>query len=231
MRLRTSVTASRQHSQFVPRPVSRELTSAGETVVEGVYHRLSPIYDLVFGAPLQPGRVAAIRRMAISPGDHVLEVGAGTGLNFPLYPRGCQVTAIDLSGPMLERARTRIDRDGLRHIELVEQDAARMSFASDVFDAVYAPYVMSAVADPIRVAREMRRVCRPGGRIVILNHFRSTNPLLSWLESALSPVTVHVGFRLDLSLTHLLEQARLRAASVETANFPPLWSLVTCIKD
>jgi phosphatidylethanolamine/phosphatidyl-N-methylethanolamine N-methyltransferase len=225
------VTTSRQHSQFVPRPVAPELTSASEAVAEGVYHRLSPIYDLVFGAPLQPGRIAAIRRMAIRPGDHVLEVGAGTGLNFPLYPRGCRVTAIDLSGPMLERARTRIDRDGLRHIELAEQDAATMSFASDVFDAVYAPYVMSAVADPIRVAREMRRVCRLDGRIVILNHFRSTNPLLSSFEHAFSPLTVHVGFRLDLDLTEFLEQAQLRAASVERVNFPPMWSLVTCIKD
>lgn len=226
------MTASRQQSQFVPRPISRELASAGAgaAVADGVYRRLSPTYDLVFGAPLQPGRIAAIRRMAIRPGDHILEVGAGTGLNFPLYPRGCHVTAIDLSGPMLERARIRLERTRLKQIELVEQDAAKMSFASDVFDSVYAPYVMSAVTDPIRVAREMRRVCRPGGRIVILNHFRSTNPLLSWLECALSPVTVHVGFRLDLDLSLLLEQADLRAASIEKVNIPPMWSLVTCIK-
>ena len=108
---------------------------------------------------------------------------------------------------MLNRARRRVARQGFAHVELLEQDAARMSFRNDSFDSVYAPYVMSVVVDPIRVAREMRRVCRPGGRIVILNHFRSTNPLLSRLERATSPLTVHVGFRLDLSLTELLRQA------------------------
>jgi phosphatidylethanolamine/phosphatidyl-N-methylethanolamine N-methyltransferase len=234
LRLTKSVTAfhSQQRSQFAPAPFSRELTSgAPDAAGDGAYRRLSPIYDLVFGAPLQPGRAAAIRRMAIGPGDRILEIGAGTGLNFPLYPQDCHVTAIDLSGPMLERAQARIEQARISHIELLEQDAADMRFANDAFDSVYAPYVMSAVADPIRVAREMQRVCRPGGRIVILNHFRSTNPLVSRLEATLSPLTVHVGFRLDLDLGRVLEQAHLRPASIEKVNLPPMWSLVTCLKD
>ena len=204
--------------------------AGGNAFIDGVYARLSPVYDMIFGAPLQPGRIAAVRQMAICPGDRVLEVGAGTGINAPLYPQDCHVTAIDLSAPMLDRARRRVARQGLAHIELLEQDAARMTFRNDSFDSVYAPYVMSVAVDPIRVAREMRRVCRPGGRIVILNHFRSTNPVLSKLERATSPLTVHVGFRLDLSLTELLRQADLWPASVERVNFPPMWSLVTCIK-
>jgi phosphatidylethanolamine/phosphatidyl-N-methylethanolamine N-methyltransferase len=219
-----------EHLAAHPKVATRPVAAGGNAFIDSVYARLSPVYDVIFGAPLQPGRIAAVRQMAIHPGDRVLEVGAGTGINAPLYPHDCHVTAIDLSAPMLERARRRVARQGLAHVELLEQDAARMTFQSDSFDSVYAPYVMSVVADPVRVAREMRRVCRPGGRIVILNHFSSTNRLLSSVERASSPLTVHVGFRLDLSLTELLRRADLWPASVERVNFPPMWSLVTCIK-
>ena len=221
-----------QHEHFAAhrRVTTRPVVAGGDVFIDAVYARLSPVYDVIFGAPLQPGRIAAVRQMGIRPGDRVLEVGAGTGINVPLYPRDCRVTAIDLSAPMLERARRRISRQGLAHVELLEQDAARMTFPNDFFDSVYAPYVMSVVVDPIRVAREMLRVCRPGGRIVILNHFRSTNSVLSRLERAVSPLTVHIGFRLDLALPELLRRADLWPASVEKVNFPPMWSLVTCIK-
>jgi phosphatidylethanolamine/phosphatidyl-N-methylethanolamine N-methyltransferase len=199
--------------------------------VDAAYTRLSPIYDLVFGAPLKQGRLAAIRHMAIRPGDRILEVGAGTAINAPLYPRHCRVTAIDISPAMLERARARLRRLGLTHVELLEQDAAMLPFRDDSFDHVYAPYVMSVVPDPVRVAREMRRVCRPGGRIVILNHFLSAGPLLSRLERAASALTVRLGFTLDLDLRRLLQQARLRPLTIHSVNFPPMWRLVTCVKD
>jgi phosphatidylethanolamine/phosphatidyl-N-methylethanolamine N-methyltransferase len=199
--------------------------------VEGVYDKLAKVYDWVFGPTLHPGRLEAIQRMSIQPGDRILEVGVGTGINVALYPRDCQVTGIDFSASMLEKARDRVARRGARNIKLYQMDAADLKFADDSFDIVYAPYLISVVPDPVRVAREMRRVCRPGGRIIFLNHFLSSNPILSRLERLASPFTVHIGFKSDLDLPAFLAQAALTPVSLEKVNIPRIWSLVTCIKD
>ena len=110
-------------------------------------------------------------------------------------------------------------------------DASHLIFADDSFDIVYAPYLISVVPDPVQVVKEMRRVCRPGGKIIVLNHFRSANPILSRIERAMSPFTVHVGFKSDLDLPGFLAQANLQPISIEKVNFPRIWSLVTCRKD
>jgi phosphatidylethanolamine/phosphatidyl-N-methylethanolamine N-methyltransferase len=214
----------------VPQHDQLSVAAVGNAFVDRVYAKLSPVYDIVFGAALQPGRIAAVERMHIRPGQHVLEVGVGTGINTSLYPRDCRVSAVDLSAPMLEKARERVEREGLWHVRLFEMDAAHLTFRDDSFDCVYAPYLMSVVPDPVAVAREMYRVCRPGGRFVILNHFRSPNPLLSRIEQAISPLTVHVGFKADLDLPGFLAQTGLEPATVERVNYPPIWSLVTVIK-
>ena len=169
--------------------------------------------------------------MAIRPGDRVLEVGVGTGINAALYPTDCSVTGVDLSSSMLERARERVARKGVRNVRLLQMDAQNLKFADDAFDIVYAPYVISVVPDPVAVAAEMRRVCRPGGRIVILNHFRSKNRFGAWLERIISPLTVHIGFKSDLDLPAFLAQAELKPVSIEKVNHPRIWSLVTCVKD
>jgi len=110
-------------------------------------------------------------------------------------------------------------------------DAANLKFADDSFDIVYAPYVISVVPDPVAVTREMRRVCRPGGRIVIVNHFRSDNPVMARIERMISPLTVHVGFKSDLDLPAFLAQAELKPQSIRKVNIPRIWSLVTCVKE
>jgi len=206
------------------------VTAVESDFVERVYERLASVYDLTFGPTLHPGRLHARERMVIASGDRILEVGVGTGINASLYPSHCHVTGIDLSTSMLDKARERVARQGLRNIRLLEMDAAALTFADNSFDIVYAPYLVSVVPDPVHVVKEMRRVCRPGGRIIILNHFRSANPVLSRIERAISPLTVHIGFKADLDLPGFLAQADLQPISIEKVNFPRIWSLVTCVK-
>jgi phosphatidylethanolamine/phosphatidyl-N-methylethanolamine N-methyltransferase len=207
------------------------VTAVENDFVERVYEKLSKVYDLIFGPTLHPGRLVALERMGIKPGDRILEVGVGTGINTSLYPPHCQVTGVDLSSSMLEKARERVAREGHRNVRLLEMDAQNLTFADDSFDIVYAPYLVSVVPDPVQVVREMRRVCRPGGKIIILNHFRSANPILSRVERAISPFTVHIGFKADLDLPGFLAQAELQPVSIEKVNIPRIWSLVTCIKN
>lgn len=207
------------------------VTAVENEFVAGVYEKLANVYDLTFGPALHPGRLVALERMAIKPGDRILEVGVGTGINLPLYPRNCRVTGIDLSTSMLLKARERVLQKGLPNVRLHEMDAANLTFPDDVFDIVYAPYVISVVPDPVRAVREMRRVCRPGGKIVILNHFRSSSPLMAKVERAISPFTVHIGFKSDLDLPGLLAQAELKPLSIQKVSFPRIWSLVTCLKN
>jgi phosphatidylethanolamine/phosphatidyl-N-methylethanolamine N-methyltransferase len=207
------------------------VTAVENDFVANVYEKLASVYDIVFGPVLHPGRVDAIRRMGIMPGDRVLEVGVGTGINAALYPRDCAVTGIDLSSSMLEKAHDRIARKGVRNVRLMQMDAANLKFADDTFDIVYAPYVISVVPDPVAVTREMVRVCRPGGRIVILNHFRSEGRVTAWLERLIAPITPYIGFKSDLDLPAFLVQAGLKPVSIEKVNVPRIWSLVTCVKD
>ena len=205
-------------------------TAVENHFVEGVYDKLAKVYDLTFGPTLHPGRLQAIERMNIQPDERVLEVGVGTGINLSLYPSEAKITGIDYTASMLEKARERVAKKGMRNVRLLQMDAADLKFPDDAFDIVYAPYLISVVPDPVKVAQEMHRVCRPGGRIIFLNHFLSPNPILSRMERLISPMTIHIGFKSDLDLPAFLAQADLKPESIEKVNFPRIWSLVTTIK-
>ena len=207
------------------------VTAVENDFVEGVYEKLASVYDLTFGPTLHPGRVQALQRMQIHPGDTILEVGVGTGINCSMYPSNTEITGIDFSAGMLEKARERVARKGTKNVRLLQMDAQDLKFEDNSFDIVYAPYLISVVPDPVKVACEMRRVCKPGGRIIFLNHFLSPNKLLSKTERMISPLTVHIGFKSDLDLPAFLAQANLHPVSIEKVNIPRIWSLVTCVKD
>ena len=207
------------------------VTTVGTDFVEKVYQNIAQVYDYTYGPTLHPGRLEAIKKMRISPGTEVLEVGVGTGINLSLYPETATVTGIDLSSKMLQKAQGRIDEKGLANCSVMEMDATKMTFAHNSYDVVYAPYVISVVPDPVAVAKEMYRVCRPGGRVVILNHFKSANALMGRIETAISPMTVHIGFTADLDLPEFLKQADLTPVSIEKVNVPKIWTLITVVKD
>src|SRR4051794_10063156 len=138
-------------------------TAVENDFVEAVYDKLAKVYDLAFGPTLHPGRLRALARMNIQPGEQVLEVGVGTGINLSIYPANCSVTGIDFNQAMLEKARERVAEGNIGNVRLLQMDAADLKFADGTFDVVYAPYLVSVVPDPVKVANEMRRVCRPGG--------------------------------------------------------------------
>ncbi|HJZ76682.1 MAG TPA: methyltransferase domain-containing protein [Vicinamibacterales bacterium] len=200
---------------------------ADRPAVQSVYARLAPFYDLIYGATLEHGRRRAMRQLSPQPGDSILEVGVGTGLSALLYPRECRVAAIDLSAPMLARARTRLERHGATHVRLCRMDAGRLAFRDAEFDAVYAPYVLNVVPDPIDVAREMRRVCRPNGRIVLLNHFDFVSA--SRVDRVVGRVARFVsGVDWHLDLHAFLREVDLVAVSTESVNVPRVSSVVVC---
>jgi len=173
--------------------------------VKAAYRRYARIYDAVFGPVLQPGRRALLERLELKPGDRVLEVGVGTGLSLPLYPRRVRITGIDVSREMLEKARARVKRRRLDNVEaLLEMDAEQMAFPDASFDKVVAMYVVSVVARPGRLLEELHRVCRPQGEIFIVNHFRSDNRFLGALEKALSGFSSQLGFHPDFDLREVL---------------------------
>ena len=197
--------------------------------VERAYALYSPIYDFLFDWILHPGRVAAVKLLEIQPDERILEVGIGTGLNLPLYPTRCRLTGIDLSDKMLDKAQAKIEGLGLDNVTLKVMDAAAMDFADGKFDRALATYVISAVPDPLAVLREMRRVVKPGGAIVILNYFRSTSSLVGALEDLVSPLCARLGWKSNLALEPPLKEVGLIPDLVAKVNLFNGWRLLRCV--
>jgi phosphatidylethanolamine/phosphatidyl-N-methylethanolamine N-methyltransferase len=191
--------------------------------VKAAYRRYARIYDVIFGAVLQPGRRAVLEALNLKPGDRVLEVGVGTGISLPLYPRNVRITGIDVSLEMLEKARARVERAKLSNVEaLLEMDAETMAFPDASFDKVVAMYVVSVVPRPGKLLEELHRVCRPDGDIFIVNHFQSENPIVGSLERALAGFSSQIGFNPDLDLRQLVPTAQ--NGDVSRVNF--FWRMV-----
>ena len=194
--------------------------------VEKVYRRYAPGYDLYFGALLQPGRRAVIEGMRCRPDERILEVGVGTGLSLPLYPRTVRVVGIDVSPHMLAHAHAQKRRHQLDHVDLHCIDAERMSFEDDSFDKVVAMYVMSVAPDPKRLLEEMRRVCRHNGDLYIVNHFRHANPVVGMLERVVAPFSSLMGFHPDFSLEDFVERTGLEVQEKIPVNLLGYWTLL-----
>lgn len=195
--------------------------------VQKAYKRYASLYDAWFGPVMQRGRKEGVDRLNCRPGEKILEVGVGTGLSLPLYPSYVQVTGIDISPEMLERAHARKDRLGLDNVvELQVMDAECMEFPDNTFDKVAATYVASVVPHPERLVDELRRVCKPDGELFILNHFQSTNPALATIERLLAPLSRLLGFHPDLCLDSFIKETGLDVVDVTSTNLFGYWKLV-----
>ncbi|MEK7210072.1 MAG: class I SAM-dependent methyltransferase [Candidatus Binatota bacterium] len=175
-----------------------------------LYSEFAPLYDKIFGKIFYSRLRQVIGDLHIPRGARVLEVGAGTGTSFPAYPRHCQVIGIDLAPDMLARAQGKIRENGWSHLKVMKMDALQLEFPDDSFDYVMAFHVVTVVPDPVRMVEEAKRVCRPGGRIVIVNHFTSDFPLLGSLTETLDPVTRRLGWRTNLRLRPFIESTELK---------------------
>ena len=196
-----------------------------------IYGPLTPIYDVVCGAALQPGRRRAMARLNPAAGETILEVGVGTGRGLDDYPSWCRVVAIDLSRRMMARARKRTDRGTTPPVQFLQMDAARLAFPDGLFDAVYVPYTINVVPDPLAAGRELVRVCRVGGRILMLNHFVGIPETSNALNAIAGRAAKAFDVNWHLHAEGFVRELGLSLVAVESVNVPRLSSIVLCRKD
>lgn len=193
--------------------------------VINVYRRYAPVYDLLFGGVLGPGRTRMARMAGQASPSRILEIGIGTGLSLSHYPADSRVVGIDLSPEMLQRARLLAAHMPARDITLVEMDAEELAFADHSFDCVTIPYVLSVTPNPDRLVREAMRVCTPGGRIYVVNHFSGSR---GWwlLERMIQSFADRVGFRSYFDFDRHIVSHPWKVLSVERVNLLGLSRLV-----
>ena len=191
-----------------------------------IYSEFAPLYDKIFGKIFYSRLERVIENLDIPPGAKVLEVGAGTGTSFPAYPTHCEVVGIDLAPDMLARARQKIEDNGWEHLSVLEMNALDLEFPDNTFDYVMAFHVVTVVPDPVRMVAEAKRVCKPGGKIVVVNHFTSDFPLIGTLTEALDPLTRWLGWRTDLRLKPFIETTNLAVERVYKLSKSSLYTVL-----
>jgi phosphatidylethanolamine/phosphatidyl-N-methylethanolamine N-methyltransferase len=176
-----------------------------EASTRKIYDVHSMFYDATFGRLVARRVAKAIGHMNIEGDDRVLDLGIGTGMSLNYYPkdRG-RIVGVDLSSGMLREARKKIREQERTNAEVFQADAMKLPFADDSFDHVFISHVISVVSDPCRLVQEAQRVCRAGARIVIVNHFQSTNRFIAMLEKWACPLCTKLGWRSDLALQDLV---------------------------
>ncbi len=165
-----------------------------EQAVKSAYRRWAPVYDHTFGRVAGEGRKHAVEVINQSSG-RVLEVGVGTGLSLPDYKSTLDIVGIDLSPEMLDKARERVAEEGLENVHgLYEMDASDLKFESNSFDTVVAMFVMTVVPEPDKVMRELARTCKPGGEVLLVNHFSTEEGVRGWVERRMAPFGDKLGW-------------------------------------
>jgi phosphatidylethanolamine/phosphatidyl-N-methylethanolamine N-methyltransferase len=199
--------------------------------IKRIYAYYSRVYDFIFKRWFFPRQQYAIQALNISPGQRVLDLGVGTGFSLPLYPQHAQVVGVDLSSKMLHEARKKVLRERLSHVDLMEMDAAHLAFPDNTFDCVIVAFVISVVPDPLQVLAEIKRVSKPEGHIVIINHFQSQNKVMAQFEKWVSPLCTKIGWRSDLALDYLVQHANLRIDRKYSLSKLDLWKVIYAINN
>jgi phosphatidylethanolamine/phosphatidyl-N-methylethanolamine N-methyltransferase len=195
-----------------------------KVAVAKAYARWAPVYDLVFGAVFERGRQAAIAA-AERIGGRILEVGVGTGLSLPGYSAANRLVGVDLSAPMLRKAKVRVAEHRLGNIDgLAVMDAQHLGFAEAAFDVVVAQYVITAVPDPEATLDEFARVTKPGGEIVLVNHLGAETGLRAVCEKSFAPLARRLGWRPEFGWQRLAKWATRHGGIelIERREMPPL---------
>jgi phosphatidylethanolamine/phosphatidyl-N-methylethanolamine N-methyltransferase len=199
--------------------------------VRRAYARWAPVYDVTFGRIAEAGRNRTVEHINQYEG-RVLEVGVGTGMSLPHYKRRLKITGIDLSPEMLKKARRRVVRDRLDHVEAVlEMDASDMNFPDNSFDIVVAMYVLTVVPDPIKVMRELERVCRPGGQVIVVNHFSQNHGVRGVVEKAMGRFGEALGWRPEFPVETLMVCDRLKLVESQPMRPFGLFTVMRFVKD
>ncbi len=194
------------------------------------YNRIAFLYDLM-ESPMERLRFAAWRSRLLDriAGPRALEVGVGTGKNLPYYPAGVAVTAIDFSPRMLARARAEARRRSMR-IDFQEQDVQRLELPDHSFDTVFATFVFCSVPDPVSGLAELKRVCKPGGRLLLMEHMRPGNFWLGLLFDALNPLMVRMtGANINRRTMANIEQAGWKIEVAQPLSWDIVWWIEAAI--
>lgn len=185
------------------------------------YARYAPFYDGTFGWMLGRKGRRLIAETANAYQGPVLEIGVGTGISLPYYRADLDVYGIDISPEMLAHAEKRVQAMQLHHVQQLKvMDAKKLDYPNDTFEVIVAAYVMSVVPEPIPVLEEIERVCRPGGRVLIVNHFAAERGLRAVFEKRLAPLSSMLGWRPDMSLDEILARTSMKLA--QKRRLPPL---------
>ena len=194
-----------------------------ETIAKA-YARWAPVYDLVFGAVFERGRKAAIVA-AERIGGRILEVGVGTGISLPDYSRKNRLVGIDISVPMLRKAKARVRQRNLTNVEALSvMDVAHLGFPDNSFDVVVAQYVITAVPNPEAALDEFARVVKPGGEVILVNHIGAEAGLRRAFEHGFAPVARRLGWRPEFPWARLAHWAGAHKDMrlIERRPVPPL---------
>jgi len=201
--------------------VGNDIDRAG---VAKAYAAWAPIYDLVFGQVFDAGRKATIA-LADQIGGRILDVGIGTGLSLTDYSRTTKICGVDISEPMLRKARERARTLNLTNVEALSvMDAKHLAFADGTFDAVVAQYVVTAVPEPEATLDDFVRVLKPGGELILVNHIGAESGPRKVFELAFAPVARRLGWRPEFPWARLVNWAARHGGIdlIERRPMPPM---------